>query len=251
MDLELSDRELERYGRQLIVEEVGIEGQLRLKRASVQVIGAGALGAQAAGYLVAAGVGRVGIVDPDEVELSNLQRQLLFFPPDMGCNKAESIVEKLSLLNQDVIVESYPARLDEKNAEALIAGADVVVDCSDNFDTRYATNEACVKEGITLIESGVSGLTGLVTTIVPGESACYLCMFPNRPDADEEEDCEQAGIVGPVAGAIGSLQALEAIKVIVGAGETLAGKVLQINGLDMTVTTVRVEKRKDCAACDG
>ncbi len=251
MDLELSDRELERYGRQLIVEEIGIEGQLRLKRASVQVIGAGALGALAAGYLVAAGVGRVGIVDPDDVELSNLQRQLLFIPTDVGSNKAEILVEKLSVLNQDVMVEPYPARLDEKNAEALVAGADVVVDCSDNFNTRYLTNEACVKEGITLVESGVSGLSGLVATIVPGESACYLCMFQNRPDTDKEEDCEEAGIVGPVAGAIGSLQAIEAIKVIVGAGETLAGKVLQINGLDMTVSTVRVEKRKDCSVCGG
>ncbi len=249
MNLKLSDRELERYGRQLVVEEIGIEGQLKLKTASAMVIGAGALGTMVAGYLAAAGVGRLGIADHDKVELSNLQRQFLHFPPDIGANKAEALAEKLGVLNPEIIVEPYPARLDASNAQAMIAGTGVVIDCSDNYDTRYLLNETCVREEITLIETGVSGLKGLVTTVDPGNSACYLCMFPDRPDEEDATDCEEAGIVGPIAGVMGSVQALEAIKVITGVGETLAGRVLQIEGFDTTVSVVKVERRKGCAVC--
>lgn len=250
-EMELSDLELERYSRQLVVPELGIEGQLKIKDSCIMVVGAGALGTVVCGYLAAAGVGRLGIVDPDRVELSNLQRQFLHFPPDIGQNKAEALSEKLGLLNPEIVVEQYPARLEEDNAKALVNGSDVVVDCSDNFDTRYLLNKICIEAGIPLIESGVSGMTGLVTTIIPGEGPCYMCIFPDRPDVDETADCEEAGVIGPAAGVVASIQALEAIKVATGIGDTLTGRVLQVSGLDMSVTTVRADRVEDCKVCAG
>ena len=178
----LDEADLERYSRQLVLPEWSGEAQERLGRSSAIVIGAGALGSPAATYLVGAGVGRVGIVDDDEVELSNLPRQPLHFTPDIGANKAESAAAKLSLINPDVLVEPYPARLDRVNAEMMLSGADVVLDCSDAFATRYVVNDACCALGIPLVEAGVLGFDGLTMTIRPGESACYRCAFPVEPD---------------------------------------------------------------------
>lgn len=249
MGHELSDRELVRYSRQLILPELGAEGQMKLKGASVLVIGAGALGVPAAGYLAAAGVGRLGVADGDTVELSNLHRQILHFTADEGTNKAEGICAKLGLLNPEVLAQPYPVRVEQDNAAAIVAGFDVIVDCCDNLETRYLVNDACVKASIALVESGVVGTGGLVTTVIPGESACYRCIFPEQNGAEVAASCEEEGILGPVAGVAGSIQALEAIKLITGIGAPLMNRVLRIDGADLSFTTVVTKPNPDCKIC--
>jgi adenylyltransferase/sulfurtransferase len=245
----LSERELERYSRQLVLPEWSGEAQERLRSSNVILIGAGALGSPAGQYLAAAGVGRIGIVDDDAVELSNLNRQPLHFTPDVSLMKAENAKVKLSALNEDVLVEAYPARLDENNAEALVLGADVVVDCSDSFETRYLVNDACCANGIPLVEAGVLGFSGLVLSIVPGRSACYRCAFPVAPPPGSVPSCREAGVLGAMAGIVGSIQALEALKLLTGVGEPLLDRILQIEGGALTFTTVTTQRQDDCPAC--
>jgi molybdopterin-synthase adenylyltransferase len=245
----LTERELERYSRQLVLPEWSGAAQERLRTASVMLIGAGALGSPAAQYLAAAGVGRLGVVDDDVVELSNLNRQPLHFTPDVSLMKAENAKVKLSALNEDVLVEAYPARLDTSNAEALVLGADVVVDCSDSFATRYAVNDACCAQGVPLVEAGVLGFNGLVMSIQPGESACYRCAFPTQPV--DAPSCRDAGVLGAMAGIVGSIQALEAIKLVAGVGEPLLDRILQIDASRMEQTVVSTSRRDDCPACGG
>jgi molybdopterin/thiamine biosynthesis adenylyltransferase len=245
----LTERELERYSRQLVLPEWSGAAQERLRTASVMLIGAGALGSPAGQYLAAAGVGRIGVVDDDVVELSNLNRQPLHFTPDVSLLKAENAKVKLSALNEDVLVEAYPARLDQDNAEALVLGADVVVDCSDSFATRYAVNDACCANGIPLVEAGVLGFSGLVLSIVPGRSACYRCAFPVEPPAGSVPSCREAGVLGAMAGIVGSIQALEALKLLTGVGEPLLDRILQIEGATLTFTTVTTQRQDDCPAC--
>jgi molybdopterin-synthase adenylyltransferase len=245
----LSDRELERYSRQLVLPEWSGAAQERLRSSGVMLIGAGALGSPAGQYLAAAGVGRIGVVDDDAVELSNLNRQPLHFTPDVSLMKAENAKVKLSALNEDVLVEAYPARLDANNAEALVLGADVVVDCSDSFETRYLVNDACCANGIPLVEAGVLGFSGLVLSIAPGRSACYRCAFPVEPPPGSVPSCREAGVLGAMAGIVGSIQALEAIKLLTGVGEPLLDRILQIEGGTLTFTTVTTERRPDCPAC--
>jgi len=243
----LDESDLERYSRQLVLPEWSGEAQERLRDASAMVIGLGALGSPVAAYLVGAGVGRVGIVDGDDVELSNLPRQPLHFTSDVGTNKALSAAAKLSLLNPTVLVEPYPARLGRMNAEMMLDGADVVVDCSDTFATRYVVNEACCILGTPLVEAGVLGFDGLTMTIKPGTSACYSCAFPTEPA--EASSCAEAGVLGPVAGIVGSIQALEALKLLSGVGEPLVDKIVQIDGHTLEHTIVSTSKRAGCPAC--
>jgi molybdopterin-synthase adenylyltransferase len=243
----LDESDLERYSRQLVLPEWSGEAQERLRDASAMVIGLGALGSPVAAYLVGAGVGRVGIVDGDDVELSNLPRQPLHFTSDVGTNKALSAAAKLSLLNPTVLVEPYPARLGRMNAEMMLDGADLVVDCSDTFATRYVVNEACCILGIPLVEAGVLGFDGLTMTIKPGTSACYRCAFPTEPA--EAPSCAEAGVLGPVAGIVGSIQALEALKLLSGVGEPLVDKIVQVDGHTLEHTIVSTSKRADCPAC--
>src|SRR4051794_7102020 len=245
----LSEQELERYSRQLVLPEWSGAAQERLKAANAIVVGAGALGSPVGQYLAAAGVGRIGIVDDDAVELSNLNRQPLHFSPDISLLKADNAKVKLSALNPDVLVESYPARLDAQNAAAIVVGADVVVDCSDSFATRYAINDACCAEGIPLVEAGVLGFGGLVLSILPGRSACYRCAFPVEPAPGSVPSCREAGVLGAMAGIVGSIQALEALKLLTGVGEPLTDRMLQIDGHDMTQTIVHTGRRDDCPAC--
>ena len=245
----LSDAELERYSRQLVLPEWSGAAQDRLKAASVIIVGAGALGSPVGLYLAAAGVGRIGVVDDDAVELSNLARQPLHFTPDVGLGKADNAQLKLSALNPEVVIEPYPARLDEQNAEAIVLGADLVVDCSDSFATRYAVNDACCANGVPLVEAGVLGFAGLVLSIVPGESACYRCAFPVEPPAGSVPSCREAGVLGAMAGIVGSIQALEALKLLSGAGEPLTDRILQVDGLSLEVTHVTTARRPGCPAC--
>ena len=245
----LTDSELERYSRQLVLPEWSGAAQESLRDASAIMIGAGALGSPATTYLAAAGVGRIGMVDPDVVELSNLHRQPLHFTPDLGIPKAQNAAVKLGLLNTEVQVEPYPVEIDAANAAAIVAGADVVVDCSDSFATRYAVNDACCAERVPLVEAGVLGFSGLVLSIRPGESACYRCAFPVEPPAGSVPSCREAGVLGAMAGIVGSIQALEALKLLSGAGEPLTGRILQIDGHDMGQTIVATARRDDCPAC--
>ncbi|MBA2506120.1 MAG: HesA/MoeB/ThiF family protein [Thermoleophilaceae bacterium] len=242
----LSDAEVERYSRQLVMGEWSGEAQEALKAASVIVIGAGALGSPALTYLVAAGVGRVGVVDPDDIELSNLHRQPLHLTPDLGGSKAVNAAVKLAFLNPEVQIDSYPVALEAANAAAIVAGASVVVDCSDSFATRYDVNDACCAERVPLVEGGVAAWSALVLSVKPGESACYRCSFPVHPP---EESCAETGVVGALAGVIGSIQALEAIKLISGVGEPLLDTILQLDGRTMEQTLVATERQPGCAAC--
>jgi molybdopterin-synthase adenylyltransferase len=243
----LSDAELDRYSRQLVLPEWSGAAQERLKEASVIVVGAGALGSPVATYLAAAGVGHIGVVDEDVVELSNLARQPLHFTPDIDLPKASNAVVKLSALNPEVQVDQYPVRLEAANAEAIVMGASLVVDCSDSFETRYLVNDACCAQGVPLVEAGVLGFAGLVMSIRPGESACYRCAFPTQPI--DGPSCREAGVLGAMAGVVGTIQALEAIKLLAGVGEPLLDAILQIDGATMTFTRVATERVADCAAC--
>jgi molybdopterin-synthase adenylyltransferase len=243
----LSPGELERYSRQLVLPEWSEAAQLALRRAHVLVVGAGALGSPVATYLAAAGVGRIGLVDDDAVEPSNLARQFLHFTPDLGVPKAESAAAKLRFLNPHVVVEPYRVRLDADNAAGLVAGQDLVVDCSDSFATRYAVNAACCAAGVPLVEGGVVGWSGLVMAIRPGESACYRCAFPQEPAS--APSCAEAGVLGPAAGVVGSLQALQALTLLTGVGEPLVDAFLQLELRTLDVMRVAVRRRPDCPDC--
>jgi molybdopterin/thiamine biosynthesis adenylyltransferase len=245
----LSDSELERYSRQLVLREWSGEAQEKLKSASVIVVGLGALGSPVATYLAAAGVGHLGVVDEDVVELSNLHRQPLHFTPDLGLSKAANAAVKLSALNPETQVDPYPVRLVAANAEAIVMGSDIVVDCSDTFETRYVVNDACCAQGIPLVEAGVLGFSGLVMAIVPGRSACYRCAFPVAPPDGSVPSCREAGVLGAMAGIVGSIQALEAIKLLAGVGDPLLDAILQIDGASLGFTRVATERASDCPAC--
>ena len=245
----LSDAELERYSRQLVLPEWTEMAQLALRDASVLVIGAGALGSPVALYLAGAGVGRLGIADDDAVELSNLHRQLLHFTPDIGVAKVESAAAKLRFVNPEIVVEPYQVRVDAATAPGLVEGQDLVIDCSDSFETRYAVNAACCAAGIDLVEGGVVGWNGLVMTIVPGRTSCYRCAFPTEPE--DARSCAEAGVLGPAAGVIGSIQALEALKFLTGAQAPLVDAFLQVDLATYETITVNVRRRQDCPDCGG
>jgi len=234
--------EVDRYSRQLVLPEWSERAQLALRDASVLVVGAGALGSPVAAYLTGAGVGG-GVVDSDEVEVSNLPRQWLHFTPDVGVAKAESAAAKLRFLNPEAIVEPYYARF----TPAMLEGADLVVDCSDSFATRYEINAACCAARIPLVEGGVLGLSGLVMAIRPGVSACYRCAFPEAPPS--APSCAEAGVLGPAAGVIGSLQALEALKLLAGLDGALLDAFLQVDLHDHTFLRVSTSRRADCPDC--
>jgi molybdopterin-synthase adenylyltransferase len=245
----LSDLEIERYSRQLVLPEWSGDAQERLRSASAVVVGAGALGSPAALYLVAAGVGTVGVVDDGTVELSNLHRQPLHFTPDLDLPKVTTAAVKLRVLNPEVQVEEYQVRVDESNAHAIVAGAGVVLDCSDNFETRYLVNDACCAQGAPLVSGAVLGFAGQVMTIVPGRSACYRCAFATPPPPGSVPSCREAGVLGATAGIVGSLQALEALKLLAGVGRPLLDRILQLDALSMEQTLVSTQRRPDCPAC--
>jgi molybdopterin/thiamine biosynthesis adenylyltransferase len=246
----LSDAELDRYSRQLVLPEWSEAAQVALREAAVLVIGAGALGSPVATYLAGAGVGRIGIADDDEVAVSNLHRQHLHFTPDVGVPKAASAAAKLAFLNPEIVVEPYQVRFEPANAAALVEGQDLVVDCSDSFDTRYAVNAACCAAGVPLVEGGVVGLGGLVMAIRPGETACYRCAFPEPSPPGAAPTCAEAGVLGPAAGVIGSLQALEAIRLLAGLPGEAAGGFLEVDLATQTFVRVAVARRPACPDCN-
>jgi molybdopterin-synthase adenylyltransferase len=239
---ETPDPWLDRYSRQLVLPEWSEAAQRALADASVLVVGAGALGSPVATYLAGAGVGRLGIVDDGDVELSNLHRQHLHFTPDLGIPKAQSAAAKLKFLNPDIVIEPYQAAFNP----GMLTGQDLVVDCTDSFAARYAINAACCAHRIPLVEAGVVGMSGLVMAIKPGESACYRCAFPAEPA--HAPSCAEAGVLGPAAGVIGSLQALEALKLLAGL-DALTDAFLHLDLATLDVLRVIVCRRADCPDC--
>lgn len=247
---ELSESEFHRYARHLILDEVGEEGQARLLEARVLILGAGGLGAPVSMYLAAAGVGTLLLVDDDTVDLTNLQRQIVHATDAVGRPKVDSAVETLSRINPGIRLETRRARLTEDNAAELIAGCDAVVDGSDNFATRYALNDACLAAGVPLVAGALSRFEGQLTTIVPGDGRpCYRCLFPETPDPSLTPRCEEAGILGAVAGVIGTLQAVETLKLLLGLGEPMTGRLLLYDALSASMQEVRYKRRPGCPSC--
>jgi molybdopterin/thiamine biosynthesis adenylyltransferase len=243
---ELTDEELERYARHIVLPEIGGPGQQKLKRARVLVIGAGGLGAPVLEYLAAAGVGTLGIVDDDTVSLSNLQRQVIHGTDTIGMTKTDSAREAIKRINPNVTVESHRLRLTEANAPALVARYDIVVDGSDNFETRYAVADACANEKKPLVTAAVGRFDGSVTVLKPFETGAdgkrnpsYRDLFPEAPPEGLVPSCAVAGIVGALTGVIGALEAMEAIKLITGIGEPLIGRLLLYDGLTARFDTIR------------
>jgi len=240
-----SEREVERYARHLVLREIGGQGQQALARASVAIVGAGGLGAPAALYLAAAGVGRLKLIDPDVVELSNLQRQVLFETADVGVAKVEAAARRLTALNPHVEIDAVSARLDGSNATNLLAGCDFVLDGTDEFATRYAVGAACVAAGVPLVSGAIGRWTGQVGVFAG--RPCYRCLVPEIPP--DAETCSAVGVVGALAGVIGAMMALEAIKLIAHAGEPLAGRLLIYDALAAETRTVTLAADPDCPVC--
>jgi molybdopterin/thiamine biosynthesis adenylyltransferase/rhodanese-related sulfurtransferase len=245
----LSAAELSRYERQLALPEVGLAGQQRLQEARVLIVGAGGLGSPAALYLAAAGVGVLGVVDDDAVEVSNLHRQILHGTADIGRQKAASAADALQRLNPHVRVETHRERLTASRAESLFAGYDVVVDGSDNYATRYAVNDACARLGKAWVYGSVERFSGQVSVFCTHGGPCYRCIFPDPPAPGSTASCEEIGVLGAVPGVVGSLQAVEAIKCILGIGDLLVGRLLQLDFQSANVQIVHFERRDDCTAC--
>ena len=248
--MRLRPEQVERYSRQIMVPDIGGGGQIRLRQASVLVVGAGGLGSPAAFYLAAAGLGRLGIVDGDVVDLSNLQRQILHTTADRGHRKVESARSRLHELNAEVDVEVHDVRLTGDNAAELMEPYDFVIDGSDNFDTKFLVNDVAVSLGKPFSHAGIVRLQGQTMTVTPPDSACYRCLFEEPPAPGEVLGCQQAGILGAVAGTIGSIQATEAIKYIVGLEEhLLVNRLLTYDAKTMEIRNVPVPPNPRCKAC--
>ena len=248
--MRLSPEQVERYSRQIMIPDVGGGGQIRLRQASVLVVGAGGLGSPAAFYLAAAGIGRLGIVDGDAVDLSNLQRQILHTTADRGRRKVESARSRLLELNAEVEVEVHAVRLTEENAAELMEPYDLIIDGSDNYNTKFLVNDVAVALGKPFSHAGIVRLQGQTLTVVPPESACYRCLFEEPPAPGDVLGCQQAGILGAVAGTIGSIQATEAVKYIVGMEEhLLVNRLLTYDAKTMEMRNVPVPPNPRCKAC--
>jgi len=248
--VQLTAAQRSRYSRHLLIPEVGEAGQAKLLKAKVLLIGAGGLGSPAALYLAAAGVGRIGLVDDDVVDESNLQRQILHSIATVGMAKTESAKKTLRGLNADVVVDEHRVRLDRDNALQLFAQYDVVVDGSDNFGTRYLVNDACVLLSKPNVHGSIFRFDGQATTFVPGGGRpCYRCLFPEPPPPELAPSCQEAGVLGALPGIIGVIQAIETLKLILGKGETLVGRLMLYDALEQKFREVKYQRDPDCPAC--
>jgi len=245
----LSREEMARYSRHLILPEVGVEGQRRLKAARVLIVGAGGLGSPAALYLAAAGVGTLGLAEFDTVDVTNLQRQVLYGAGDVGRPKLDVAMERLRRLNPHVEVVGHAVRLTSANAPGILAGYDVVLDGTDNFPTRYLLNDACVLLGKPYVYGAIHRFEGQVSVFATPGGPCYRCLFREPPPPGLVPGCAEAGVLGVLPGIIGTLQALEAIKLIIGAGQTLAGRLLLFDALALRWRDLRLHRNPECPAC--
>ncbi|MDE3018514.1 MAG: molybdopterin-synthase adenylyltransferase MoeB [Nitrospirota bacterium] len=248
--MEFTDAQVQRYSRHIILSDVGGKGQKKLARAKVLVIGAGGLGSPAALYLAAAGVGTIGLVDGDVVDLSNLQRQILHTTATLGQPKVESGKKMLASLNPDITIKTYQENVSADNIMGLLHDYDIILDGSDNFSTRFLVNDACFFAKKTLVSGSIFRFEGQLTTIKPHEGhPCYRCLYPEPPPAGLVPNCQEAGVLGVLAGTIGVLQASEAIKEILGIGEALADRLLLYDALEMKFRKLGRPKDPDCHLC--
>ncbi len=256
--MSLTPTEIERYARHIMLREIGGPGQTDLQAAYAVIVGAGALGGPAAMYLAAAGVGAIRIIDDDVVSLSNLQRQVLFQTPDVGRAKVEAAVERLAAINPHVRVHGERERVTAENAWRLIAGANIVIDGTDNFATRFIVNETCHRLGAPLVSGAVGRWSAQVSVFKSGETKgkppgerlpCYRCLVSETPET--EETCAAVGVIGPLTGVVGARMALETVKEITGAGDTLAGKLWLFDGLSGDARTLTLKADPQCAVCSG
>lgn len=247
--MELNEELLERYSRNIILQEIGVEGQQKIMNGSVLVIGVGGLGSPALLYLAAAGVGRIGIVDFDKVDLSNLQRQVIHFTDDVGKDKVISAKEKLNRLNPYVKVEVYNELLTSDNIRRIIREYDFVIDGTDNFRSKFLINDACFFENKPFSHGGILRFIGQTMTIIPGKTACYRCVFNSPPPKNAVPTCSQAGIIGSIAGILGTIQATEALKYITNTGELLLNTLLVFDTKDMNFRKIKLTKNPRCRIC--
>jgi adenylyltransferase/sulfurtransferase len=245
----MNDEQIQRYSRNIILKEIGGKGQKRLLASKVLIIGAGGLGAPAALYLAAAGVGTIGIVDADDVDLSNLQRQIIHFTKDVGTPKVDSTAEKIRSLNPDVNVITYKERVWAHNIIDIIKDYEFIIDGTDNFPAKFLINDACVLAGKPFSHAGILKFNGQTITVLPGKTACYRCLFDSPPPAGAVPSCSQAGVLGAMAGVAGTLQATEALKYLLGIGDLITDRLLTFDTLTMHFRDVKVKKNPDCPVC--
>jgi molybdopterin/thiamine biosynthesis adenylyltransferase len=247
--VKLSEEQITRYSRHILLKEVGGKGQKKLLDGRVLIIGAGGLGSPIALYLAAAGVGTIGIADADEVDLSNLQRQVIHATPDLGKAKVLSAKETMLAINPELTVNAYETWVCAENIAGMIADYDFVIDATDNFAAKFLINDACVLAGKPFSHGGILQFDGQTMTVKPGESPCYRCIFPEPPPKEVIPSCSRAGVIGVLPGVVGTLQATEAIKYLLGAGDLLTGRLLTYNALRMRFREVPVKKNSECPIC--
>jgi molybdopterin/thiamine biosynthesis adenylyltransferase len=247
--MDFNEQQLERYSRHIILQDVGIEGQIKLSEGKVLIIGAGGLGAPAALYLAAAGIGTIGIADADSVDMSNLQRQVIHFTDDLDKPKVDSAAEKMRKLNPDVTVKTYHEFLTSKNIRDIIREYDFVLDGTDNFAAKFLINDACVLEKIPFSHGGVLRFDGQSMTVIPGDTACYRCAFGAPPPVGSVPTCSEAGILGAIAGMLGTIQATEALKFVTKVGTPLSNALLTFDAKTMSFRTIKIKRNKNCAVC--
>lgn len=248
--MEFTDQQIQRYSRHIILNEVGGKGQVKLSKARVLLIGAGGLGSPAALYLAAAGIGTIGLVDGDVVDLSNLQRQILHTTATVGVPKVESGRRMLSAINPDITINTYQLNVDTENILGLVADYDIVLDGSDNFTTRFLVNDACFFAKKTLISASMFRFEGQLTSIKPHAGfPCYRCLYPEPPPPGEVPSCAEGGVLGILPGLVGLIQATEAIKLILGRGRSLVGRLLLFNALEMTFDELKIRRNPRCPVC--
>ena len=250
-ELDFSEEEIRRYSRHIVLPEVGGTGQKRINRASVLVVGAGGLGSPVAYYLAAAGVGKIGIVDNDVVDMSNLQRQILHTTADVGRKKVESAREALLALNPHVTIVPHDVRLNSTNIRDILKEYDLVAEGSDNFPTKFLVNDACVMTGTPLSMAGIFRFSGQILTVLPGVGPCYRCLIPQPPPPGAIPSCQEAGVLGAMAGAVGVMQATEILKIILGKGELLSGRLLLFEALQMRFEPIEVKRNPECPVCSA
>ncbi|MBN2271304.1 MAG: HesA/MoeB/ThiF family protein [Sedimentisphaerales bacterium] len=245
----LNERQIQRYSRNIMLEEIGEAGQEKLLASRVLIIGVGGLGSPAALYLAAAGVGTIGIMDADDVALANLQRQIIHHTDDVGAKKVVSAKNKMLAINPDVTVNTYQHRAMAANIRQVIRGYEFVIDATDNFSAKFLINDACHFELVPFSHAGILRLEGQLMTVLPGETTCYRCIFGSAPPAATADACSRAGILGVLPGVIGSLQATEAVKYLLGIGNLLTNKLLTYNALTMDFRRISLKRNPNCPIC--